>query len=165
MKKLLLFISFMAITSVNAQKADYKAFPKELRAESNIFEVSGKNATELYLLTRSWIVSEYNKPKNVIMYTSENQSIIIKHHFDIFNHKINQNRLKIKYNMQIDFKDEKVKVTFTNIENTSSTTYTNFFDKEGNRKNYTEKAIILLEDFVNKFVEDYISYLQKNVGW
>jgi len=37
MKTLLLFLSLMAITTVNAQQANYKVAPSELVAENNVF--------------------------------------------------------------------------------------------------------------------------------
>src|SRR5690554_6999682 len=104
MKKLLLLFSLMAITTINAQKADYKAFPTELRAENNVFEVSGKNATELYQLTKKWIASKYENPNKVIVLDNENESIGIKHFFDIDTKYTSPNIIKIKYNLQFDFK-------------------------------------------------------------
>jgi len=73
----------MAITTINAQNADYKVFPTELRAENNVFEVSGKNATELYQLTTKWISSKYKNPSKVIGFNNENTNIGVKHFFDI----------------------------------------------------------------------------------
>lgn len=167
MKKLLLLFSLMAITTINAQKADYKVFPTELRAENNVFEVSGKNATELYQLTKKWIASKYENPNKVIVFYNENESIGIKHFFDINTQYTNPNRIKVKYNMLFDFKDDKVRVTFTDIGDTSYTKYTKFFDEHGSPKKskYVQKSVEILEDYVSKYVEDYLSYLKTGNDW
>lgn len=165
MKKLLLLFSLMAITTVNAQKADYKAFPKELRAENNVFQVSEKNATELYQLTKKWIASKYENPNKVIVLDNENESIGIKHFFDLDTGFANPWRVKVKYNLSIDFKDEKVRILINNIGDTHYTKYSSFFDKEGNRRKYNDKAINFLENYISKFVDDYIAYLKKGNDW
>lgn len=92
----------MAITTINAQKADYRAFPTELRTENNVFEVSGKNASELYQLTKSWIAREYTNPQRVIKLDDENKFIKINYHFDI----TSPSKVKVKYNLLFDFKDD-----------------------------------------------------------
>lgn len=165
MKKLLLFLSLMAITTINAQNADYKVFPTELRAENNIFEVSGKNATELYQLTKKWIASKYENPNKVIVFDNENESIGIKHFFDIDTGFANPRRLKIKYTLNIDFKDEKVRVLINNIGDTHYTKYSALFNKKGERRKYNDRTISILENYVSKFVDEYISYLEKGNDW
>lgn len=165
MKKLLLLFSLMAITTINAQKADYRAFPTELRTENNVFEVSGKNASELYQLTKKWIASKYENPNKVIVLDNENKSIGINHFFDIDTGSANPSRLKIKYTLNIDFKDDKVRVLINNIGDTRYTKYSAFFDKKGNRRKYNDKTISILENYVSKFVDEYISYLQKENDW
>jgi len=165
MKKLLLFLSLMAITTVNAQQANYKVAPSELVAENNVFEVSGKNSSELYQLTKKWIASKYENPNKIIVFDNENTSIGIKHFFDIDTEYTSPRKVKVKYNLSLDFKDEKVRVTFTNIGDTSYTKYSAFFDKKGNRRKYNDKAISTLEEYASKFVDDYVSYLQKGNDW
>lgn len=167
MKKLLLFLSLMAITTVNAQQANYKAAPSELIAENNVFEVSGKDASELYQLTKKWIASKYENPNKVIILDNENESIGIKHFFDIDTKKTNPSRIKVKYNLQFDFKDEKVRVTFTNIGDTHYTKYSKFFNYDGSLEDskYVHKSTSVLEEYASKFVDDYISYLQKGNDW
>lgn len=165
MKTLLLLLSLMAITTVNAQKADYKAAPSELVAENNVFEVSGKNASELYQLTKKWIASKYENPKKVIVLDNENESIGIKHFFDIDTGFANPWRVKVKYNLSIDFKDGKVRILISNIGDTHYTKYSGFFDKEGNRRKYNDKAIGVIEKYASNFIDEYISYLQKGNDW
>ncbi|WLD25127.1 DUF4468 domain-containing protein [Flavobacterium dauae] len=167
MKKLLLLFSLMAITTVNAQKSYYKAVPKQLIAENNIFEVSGRNASELYKLTRSWMTVQYTNPQKVIMFDDENRSIIVKHFFDIDTKVSNPNKVKVNYNLQFDFKDEKVRITFTNIEDTRNTKYSDFFNDDGTPKEskYVKKSLEFLESYVSKFVDEYVTYLQKGADW
>lgn len=167
MKTLLLFLSLMAITTVNAQQANYKVAPSELVAENNVFEVSGKNASELYQLTKKWIASKYENPNKVIVLDNENESIGIKHFFDIDTKKTNPSRIKVKYNLQFDFKDEKVRVTFTNIGDTHYTKYSKFFNYDGSLEDskYVQKSTSVLEEYASKFVDDYVSYLQKGNDW
>src|SRR5690606_4357629 len=163
MKSLILLFSLMAITTINAQEADYKAFPTELRAENNVFEVSGKNASELYQLTKSWIAREYTNPQRVIKLDDENKTIKINYHFDI----TSPSKVKVKYNLLFDFKDDKVRVTFTDIGDTYGTKYTKFFDEYGSPKKSksVQKSINTLENYVSKFVDDYVAYLQKGNDW
>src|SRR5690554_3840811 len=167
MKKLILFLSFITLTSVNAQKIDYKVKPKEIVAENNVFEVSGKTATELYQLTTKWISSKYKNPSKVIGFNNENTNIGVKHFFDINTQYTSPNRIKVKYNMQFDFKDEKVRITFTDIEDTYYTKYSDFFNKNGALKEYqyVQKSVEILEDYVSKYVEDYLSYLKTGNDW
>ncbi len=163
MKKLLLLFSLMAITTINAQKANYRAFPTELRTENNVFDVSGKNASELYQLTKSWIAREYTNPKGVMKLDDENKSIKINYHFDI----TSPSKVKVKYNLLLDFKDDKVRVTFTDIGDTYGTKYSKFFDEYGSPKKSksVQKSINTLESYVSKFVDDYVAYLQKGADW
>lgn len=167
MKKLLLLFSLMAITTINAQKADYKAVPNELVAENNVFEVKGKSASELYNLTKSWISTNYQNPEKVMLFDDENRTIKIKYFFEIDTNSINPKKVKVKYNLLFDFKDEKVRIMFTDIGNTTYTNYSSFFDKKGNRSKfkYAVKSIDILEDYASKFVDDYVSYLQKGIDW
>jgi len=153
----------MVATATHAQKANYKAVPSELVAENNVFEVSGKSATELYQLTKSWMAKEYINPQRVMKLDDENETIKINYHFDIKSPK----KVKVKYNLLFDFKDEKVRVTFTEIGDTYGTKYTKFFDEDGlpKKSKYVEKSIKTLEEYVSKFVDDYISYLQKGDDW
>lgn len=167
MKKLLLFLSLLAITTANAQKADYKVKPTEFVAENNVFEVSGKNASELYQLTKNWMSVNYNNPQKVIIFDDENKTIKIKNFFDINTQYTSPSRIKVKYNLQFDFKDEKVRVTFTEIGDTYYTKYSDFFNNDGSLKEfeYVEKSTSILEEHVSKFVSDYVSYLQKGNDW
>lgn len=148
MKKLLLFLTLLAITTTNAQQANYKAVSSELVAENNVFEVSGKGASELYQLTKIWIASKYENPNKIIVLDNENKNIGINHFFDIDTGFTNPWRVKVKYNLSIDFKDEKVRVLINNIGDTHYTKYSAFFDKKGNRRKYNDKAIGILEDYV-----------------
>lgn len=167
MKKILLLFCLMAITTVNAQKADYRAFPTELRAENNVFEVSGKNASELYQLTKSWAALNYVNPQRVIVFDDENTTIKIRHFFDIDTKVLHPKKVKVKYHLQFDFKDDKVRVMFSEIGDTHYTKYTKFFDEYGSPKKSksVNKSIITLENYVSKFVDDYIYYLQKGNDW
>lgn len=69
--------------------------------------------------------------------------------------------------MQFDFKDEKVRITFTDIEDTYYTKYSDFFNKNGTLKEYqyVQKSVEILEDYVSKYVEDYLSYLKTGNDW
>lgn len=69
--------------------------------------------------------------------------------------------------MQFDFKDEKVRITFTDIEDTYGTKYSKFFDEYGSPKKSksVQKSINTLENYVSKFVDDYVAYLQKGADW
>src|SRR5690554_462890 len=167
MKKLLLLFSLIAITATKAQKADYKAVLTELIAENNVFEVSGKNATELYQLTKSWLSISYVNPQKVILFNDGERTLKIKHFFEIETKSINPSKVKVKYNMLFDFKDEKVRVMFTDIDDTIYTKYSSFFNKDGSPKDtkYIKKSLTILENYVSEFVDDYISYLQKGNNW
>src|SRR5690606_38884945 len=143
MKQLLILFSLMAITTVTAHNADYKAFPGELRAENNVFEVPGKNASELYQLTKKWMANTYENHQRVLKMDDENQLIKINHYFDIKSPK----KVKFKYNILIDFKDEKVQITFTDIRDTYSTKYSKFFNDYGTPKKLksVQKSIEVIE--------------------
>lgn len=161
MKKLILLFSLLATFTINAQ-ANYKATPTEFVAENNVFDVPGKTATDLYQLTKSWTIANYPTDK-VIIHNDENKAIKIKYFFDIQQPK----RLKVKYHVLFDFKDEKVRVIFTDVAKTYQTNYDYFFKNDGERKTSkdAQKALTAIDNYVSKFVDDYIAYLKKGDKW
>ncbi len=164
MKKLLLLLSFiLAFTTVQAQKAVYKAAPEKLVAQQDVFEVSGRSAAELYQLTKKWMANVYTNPQKVTKLDEENQTLKINYHFDITSPK----KVKVKYNLQFEFKDNKVRVTFIHIGDTYYTKYTKFFDENGTPKKSksVQKSIVILENHVDRFVDDYVSFLKTNDKW
>src|SRR5690606_12964747 len=93
MKKLLLFHSFMTVTTIYAQIADYKALPTEFVSENNTCEFSDKNASELYQLTKNWMSTKYDNPIKVIVFDDENRTIKIKNYFDIHTKRSEERRV------------------------------------------------------------------------
>lgn len=162
MKKLILLFSLLATITINAQ-ANYKATLTEFVAENNVFDVPGKNAVELYQLTKSWMPLNYPNPSKATLYDDENNAIKIKYFFEITTPK----KLKVKYHVLFDFKDEKVRVTFTDVAKTYQTNYGYFFDRKGNPKTTknAQESLAIIEDYVSKFVDDYISFLKKGDNW
>ena len=166
MKKLLLSACFLVTTISNAQ-ANYKAQLTEFVAENNIFDVPNRNAEELYQLTKSWIIVNYPIPDKVIIFDDANKALKIKYFFDIDTEVKKPSRLKVKYMTLFDFKDGKVRVTFTDVAKTYQTKYEKFFNKEGKPKTdkYSQEALSILEQHVSKFVDDYLEYLKKGDTW
>lgn len=162
MNKLILIFSLLTAISINAQ-AIYKATPTEFVSDNNVFEVSEKDAIELYQLTKNWIVKNYPNPNQAIIHDEENKAIKIKYFFDIQETK----RLKVKYHLLLDFKDNKVRITFTDVAKTYQTNYDNFFYKNGERKEYKDiqKSLNIIDNYVSKFVDDYVNYLREGDKW
>lgn len=162
MKKLLLLFSLLATITVNAQ-ANYKATLTEFVTENNVFEVPNKTATELYELTKRWMSLNYPNPDKVMLYDEANTAIKIKYFFDIKDEK----NVKVKYHLLLDFKDGKVRATFTDVAKTYQTNYPKFFDKSGNREKskHAQKSLEILDSYVSKFIDDYIAYLIKGDKW
>lgn len=163
MKKLILLFSLLASITISAQ-ASYKPTSTEFIAETNVFEVPDKSASEIYNLSKVWMAEIYEKPDRVLVADTKDVLLKIKYFFEIPSKK---RSMKIKYNLILEIKDEKVKVTLNNIENSGGIYYTNFFDKEGKIK---EKELfgVLIEDietYVNDFINNYISYLNKKGNW
>lgn len=164
MKKLILLFSLLAIFTATAQKADYKAMPTEFVAQNNIFEVPNKTASEIYNLSKVWMAKTYVKPDKLLVGDTKDVLMKIKYFFEIPSKK---RSIKIKYNLILEFKDEKVKVTIDNIENSGGVYYSNFFDKNGNLKENEMFGIQFndIESYVNNFIDSYVTYLNEKGNW
>lgn len=102
----------------------------------------------------------YEKPDKILVGDTKDILLKIRCFFEVPSKK---RSMKIKYNLILEIKDEKVKVTINNIENSGGIYYTNFFDKKGKIKE-KEQFGVLIEDvdsYVNKFVNNNINYLNR----
>lgn len=155
MRKLLLLfaITFISVTSV--AQTNYVAHRYEMKTDNDVYEFENKNASELYQLSKVWISEMYKNPDRVIVADIENKLLKVNGFGEVPSKGVLGNTsLNIKYSIQIDFKDNRIRVNITSIEGVGKTNYSMFFKRDESRRNTKESERYLtdIESYFNTLV-------------
>ena len=133
----------------------------------NILEFENKNATELYNLVKLWIADTYVNANEVIDADIVNKKIVVN--------GIAPNAIRLTKNVNtdlfykttFDFKDNRIRVTYSNLEYTSYhypyTTYV--FKKDGSERTNSQAKLVKESTNVYLHTEIYSlkMYIEKSV--
>lgn len=86
---------------------------------SAIYQIDGKSKNEIYKQVNVWISQNYKSAKDVIQYSSKEEGVIVGNGnmsypcegFDC----ITKGEWKVKYTTQVDVKEGKFRISFTNL--------------------------------------------------
>lgn len=168
MKKTLFLLGFSFLAMTGFAQAKFVAHKTELQTDQDVFEVSNTPASELYQLSKVWISETYKNPDRVIVGDVENKLLKVNGYSQIPTKGVLGNTsLNMKYSLQIDFKDDKIKVNISSLEGVQPTNYSMFFKKDGNRRDTKEVQRYLtdLESYFNNLVDNLLAKLKNDNDW
>lgn len=170
MKKILFFVIILLTSlQINAQ-AKYIAFKNDMKAENDIFEIQNTPASELYLISKVWLSEIYKKPKRNIVADIDSKLLKINGKAEIpsSNGGVgNASRLVIKYTIQLEFKENKLKINIPKIEGSYPINYSNLFNPDGSRKETKDTEVFLndIENYFNSLLNSLIHKIENDHKW
>lgn len=86
---------------------------------SKVFEIDGKSKNEIYKQVNVWMSQNYKSAKDVIQYSSKEEGVIVgngntSYPCDGFDCVVKED-WTLKYTAQVDVKDNKFRISFTNL--------------------------------------------------
>ncbi len=128
-----------------------------------VFEIQDLKKDSIYKLTKKWVVKTFKNPKEVLTADIENESIKING----FSPKtVNCSfgcTADLKYSFDIDFKDNKYRLSIIIEVPEFPNGYNSFFKKDGTIRSNFKAAPISIDDFINKLSNELNIYI-KNKG-
>lgn len=167
MKKLLLLFVFLIGGYVFGQ-SNYVAHKFEMKTENDVFILEDLKAPELYQLTKVWLSETYKYPDNVIVADIENKLLKVNALAQIPSKGIFGNTtLNVKYSMQIDIKDGKIRVNISGLDGINKTNYSMFFKGDGRRRKTkeVERYLLDVEQYFNMLVDSLINSIDNGDNW
>ena len=167
MKNTILFLAFL-FSLISYSQANFTASKYEMKTEQDVFEISNTSAAELYQLSKVWISEMYKNPDRVIVADVENKLLKVNGYSEIPTKGIMGNTiLKMKYSIQLDFKDDKIRVNISGLEGASPTNYTMFFKRDGSRRTTKEvqRYFTDIESYFNNLIDSLIQNLSSDDDW
>lgn len=170
-----LFLSVFLLTSLFCFSQDIPKF--ELTKDGVapiVVNIDSLNAETIYKKTLNWVQENYKNPKEVLKADIPNEKIRI----DGFKKSawyIKSLGYKVEYGMEyvfeIEFKENKIRMTYTPGESWGDTkkvgfTYKNFFKDDGELKNAWKDGKPSLEDSMNELSLSLYNYIKgKKSDW
>ena len=168
MKKIIFVLGLTFSTLIGFAQANYVAFKTEMKADQDVFEISNTPASELYQLSKVWISEMYRNPDRVIVGDVENKLLKVNGYAEIPTKGVLGNTtLNMKYSLQLDFKDDRIRVNISGLEGISPTNYSMFFKRDGSRRDTKEvqRYFTDLEHYCNTLVDSLVEKLKNNDDW
>lgn len=121
--KLIKLIKLTAITTAIIAISGCKTTPPPTAQDmeiSNVYQVEGNTKDKIYNQVQIWMSQNYNSSKEVIQYTSKEDGVIvgngrIKYPCEGFE-CIAKEKWNVEYTAQVDIKDNRFRISFTNLE-------------------------------------------------
>ena len=170
-----LFIPVFLFTSLFCFSQDIPKFElTKAGVQPIVVNIDSSNAAAIYKKTLNWVQETYKNPKEVLKTDIENETIRID---GLKNNACYYKSLGIKmvydmeYSFQIDFKDNKVRLTFTPGQFWTDHKkvlydYTSFFKNDGELRGMYKDAKTSLEQSMNDLVSSLYNYIKgKKSDW
>jgi hypothetical protein len=158
----LLLITFLNVAFFsNAQETKF-----ELTAngyEPKVFELPNQNKEDIYKLTKKWVVKTYKNPKEVLTADIENENIKLNGFSTNIVKWSSGAGWDLYYTFEIEFKDNKYRLSVTADIAGNQIEYSSFFKKDGSKKTGYKGGPETIDNHINSIVDDLNTFL-KNKG-
>lgn len=161
----LLFTLFVLIYSINSVAQDIEPIELTINGyEPVVFIIENQNQSELYKLTNKWIIKNYKNPKEVVTADVENENINISGYAEnIVRWGSTGGGFGLKYILQIEFKENKYRVTILPEIDSPALSYASFFKKDGQKKTGYKGGPESIDNYINSLLENLNNFI-KNKG-
>lgn len=161
----LLFTLIILIYSINSFAQEIKTVELTRNGyEPIVFKIENQNQLDIYNLTKKWIIKNYKNPKDVVTADIENENINISGYAEnIVKWGLSGGGFGLKYILQIEFKDNRYRVTILPEIDSPALSYTNFFKKDGEKRRGYKGGPESIDNYINSILENLNNYI-KNKG-
>ena len=161
----LLFTILVLIYSINSfAQGTAKVELTKNGYEPIVFNIENQNQSDIYNLTKKWIIKNYKNPKEVVTADVENENINISGYADnIVKWGVSGGGFGLKYILQIEFKDNRYRVTVLPEIDSPALSYSSFFKKDGEKRNGYKGGPESIDNYINPLLENLNNFI-KNKG-
>lgn len=164
MKKLKTMCLFVMLIFMNKTFSQETKFELTLNGyEPKVVQIDGLNKEDIYKLTKKWIVKTYKNPKEVLTADIENENVKINGFSTNIVKWSSGNGWDLNYTLDIEFKDNKYRLSISADIDGNQIEYTTFFKNDGTKRNGYKGGPESIDLFINNLVEDLNKYI-KNKG-
>lgn len=168
--QIILVTVLMLSSLINAQTEIPKLKLSPSGTEPIVVDVEGQSSEQLYKSTLNWIQEVYENPDKVLKANIENQKVRLNGYS---NHAFNYTSMgmtlnyDMEYTMEIEFKDNKYRLTFTigqfwgsgDSGGEVAWNYKAFYKKNGDARKAYNNAIPSLEETMNSLNQSLYDYV------
>ncbi|AQX08033.1 DUF4468 domain-containing protein [Elizabethkingia ursingii] len=163
MNKLLLFGAFIFGIYSSAQM--FTAMPSRLMPEDKIISLEGISNKDIYQRVIKWVNITFKNPDKVLKSNIENDLVKVNGIWNIDSRDyFGRTQLDLEYTMQIDIKDQKIRVNIYDLKGLGNFKYYLCFKNNGERRDTKEvrNYLISIEKNAEAFIFNLINYIKEN---